>query len=336
MAVKCKGCGEDLPANGAYAECGKCNGGFHFDACSSYSERGWHSLASSKKAAYRCADCKTKTTKVMTRSGSNNSLASNQSDGGELAGALATAMLNFEGLLNKKFQEFTTSFEKKIDGRFKEFEKNLEYNSGVVEDLKKTIKDMEKKMVTLEKNNEKVENQNQELRKRVRNLESFVQDMAQERNACKIEISGKFSQIEDCKVFVEKVLEKAEINEIVKKGEYQVEKIEKFVKKGSPPEIKNLIITVKDIETKDKMLEIIKKKRTTLNTTGLTGQAPPVPIYINEYLTPYLKRVHFEAKQLKRDKGYEFLWVKNGRILIKKNQNSNVIRLSCLEDLPSL
>lgn len=61
-----------------------------------------------------------------------------------------------------------------------------------------------------------------------------------------------------------------------------------------------------------------------------------VPVYINESLTVYRKRVFGAAKDIKKNKGYKYLWLRGGKILIRKDEGSPAILLKTLEDVPLL
>ncbi|KAI5721055.1 hypothetical protein M8J77_015336 [Diaphorina citri] len=329
----CNSCNGELPADGGHIVCGVCGGGLHY-GCSTVSEASWRSMSNPNKAKWRCGECRGRSNYLLQRTDSNNSLSGNLTDGGSSRESSkrkdeTVTLSKIEALLEVKFKSFKD-----------DIEKSLEYMSGTVEDLSKTFKDLQQKVTTMENKQSKLESQNQELMKRVKKLETFVQDMAQEGNLTKVEIAGIPQDVQDCASFTEKVLEKARLNTIVKRGDYQIEKIERTVKQGTTPQtksmIKGLIINFKTKDMRNSVLDILKKEKPRLDTAGISGQQPPIPIFINEYLTPYLKKVFYEAKKIKNDKKYEYLWVKNGQILLKKQKDSKVTRLTCLEDLAKI
>ena len=60
------------------------------------------------------------------------------------------------------------------------------------------------------------------------------------------------------------------------------------------------------------------------------------PIYINENLPSYLNTLRGKANALKKLHNYKFLWIKNGNILIRKNENSPVINIKSPSDLDKI
>ncbi|XP_008486535.1 uncharacterized protein LOC103523252 [Diaphorina citri] len=155
--------------------------------------------------------------------------------------------------------------------------------------------------------------------------------MAQEGNKNKLEITGVPQNV-DYVAYTEKIFEKIKVNQVVKKEEYHVEKI--TVKKpNSPPQVKSLVVTLKNNQIRDSVLETLKRDKPRMSTADFINQQPALPIFINEYLSPYLKKLFYEAKKIKGDKNYEYLWVKNGQILLKKTAGGKVMRLTSMEDL---
>jgi hypothetical protein len=59
-------------------------------------------------------------------------------------------------------------------------------------------------------------------------------------------------------------------------------------------------------------------------------------IYINEYLTKETLCLLNNAKLLKREHEFDFVWPKNGIIYARKNANENCIRIDKIEDIALL
>lgn len=87
---------------------------------------------------------------------------------------------------------------------------------------------------------------------------------------------------------------------------------------------------------KDTFLQRRKVKRT-LNT-GHLGLPSRDPIYINQSLTPYRKNVYAQARRIKREKNFAFLWVdNNGAIKLRKQEgDKHIYVLNCPEDVSAL
>lgn len=328
MASSCRVCMEELPDEGDYLRCSYCKEGLHW-SCGGLKESSWRSMSNPTKSVWKCPDCRTPRRNLGNtgRSGSSSSLSA--PDTGDKGDENLT-IANIRKMLDRKFSEL----EESMDSRFKEIERSLEFNGGMIEDLQKSFKDTQQKIIVMEKKQEKLENQNQELRTRVRNLEYFVQEVVQEGNKRKIEISG-IPQNADYKSFTAQIFNKIKVTDIVKDNEYTIEKTT-IKKKDSEPQVKTLLVTLKDEETRDKIIEIIRKSKPTLKSEEFSPAQPSKIIYINEYLSPYMKKLLYEAKTIKKDKAYSYIWVRNGKIYVKKTEGADPIRLRCLEDLAKL
>lgn len=102
---------------------------------------------------------------------------------------------------------------------------------------------------------------------------------------------------------------------------------------GKPPGI--IIRMVRRMDA-DALLQKRRVKRN-LNTSdiGLTTTSADA-VYVNESLTPARRRLLHLARQAKNEKGYAFLWIRGGKILLRKDQGAKVIVVSHLEDLKNL
>lgn len=67
-----------------------------------------------------------------------------------------------------------------------------------------------------------------------------------------------------------------------------------------------------------------KTKRLGASHLGFDTNADS-PIFINERLTPKASRLYFLARDLKKSKGYKHCWPSNGRIYVRKTDDSPVI-----------
>lgn len=78
------------------------------------------------------------------------------------------------------------------------------------------------------------------------------------------------------------------------------------------------------------MLEATRKKKL---QTGLLGFDRDLPLYLNEHLCVENKILLGKARQAKRDKDWKFVWVSQGRILMRKAEKSPVLHITCDADL---
>lgn len=64
-----------------------------------------------------------------------------------------------------------------------------------------------------------------------------------------------------------------------------------------------------------------------LNTTHLGATADKAqPIYVVEHLSADNKSLHAAARARAKELGFRFVWVRNGRIFMKKSEDSDLTR----------
>jgi hypothetical protein len=98
-----------------------------------------------------------------------------------------------------------------------------------------------------------------------------------------------------------------------------------------PPPI--LIKLVRKID-KD---ELLKKRRIKRDfSTRHLGLTTDIPLYLNESLSPERRKILALARKAKVDKGYKYLWIRNGKILMRKTDGQPVIVLETINDLLKL
>lgn len=92
-------------------------------------------------------------------------------------------------------------------------------------------------------------------------------------------------------------------------------------------------IIVKFVSRLDKE-ELLRRRRVKRNlSTRHMNLRVDQPVYINESLTPARRKLMAEARQVKREKNIRFLWVRNGKLFMRKEESAPVIHISCQADL---
>uniref|UniRef100_A0A8D8TG69 PHD-type domain-containing protein n=1 Tax=Cacopsylla melanoneura TaxID=428564 RepID=A0A8D8TG69_9HEMI len=319
---KCGVCTKLLSSEGDFATCGMCKKSYHF-ACTTVSESSWRSMGPERKGSWKCATCKNNSSKTaLTRKNSDE-----LSDKSEKSVPVNVSTDQVSELFEKRFKQF----EARMSGKFKEFEDTLSYYGNQLSDMSETIKKVEQKNIMLEKRLEKQEVEIKELKKKARDMEVMVQDKEQRDNGDKIEITGfKEKAVVDENVFMKKLLEKTGC--IGESGvEFKVTKTTRTAgnERGGS---QTLVVQFKTMATRNLVLDKIKKEKLYAKMGDVVGDNN-TNIYFNEYLTPYYKKLYFEARKVKKEKKYAFLWIKHGKILLKKNENSRIETLASMMDL---
>lgn len=81
----------------------------------------------------------------------------------------------------------------------------------------------------------------------------------------------------------------------------------------------------------------IYKNRSKLRSAPTSKDFPETPsMFIVENLTKANKELFFKTRDLKRAQHYKYLWTDNCKILIKKNDKSQTLHISCCKDLEKI
>ncbi|KAI5718095.1 hypothetical protein M8J77_016157 [Diaphorina citri] len=314
--MSCGICNKNLPSEAGeldYTRCAQCNRCYHFDCCK-LKFSSWKSMGATRCSEWICLRCR----KTNPPADGNISDEDEEEETGQDVGKMLKEMA-------KKWD----GFEKKVSKKLDDFEANLNFYGEKVEQSCTTLKNLEQKLIAMEKRIDKTETENRELKTRLRTLEIQIQENTQKDFMNMMEISGIQNKEADPKVVTNIILEKAgyQPNEIKTK-------VEKVTKKVGEDKKEKTVITVKfesqevrnEVLTKIKRNKVWSKLENTINSDKSF-------LIINESLSPYYKKLFFEARKVKIEKDYKYLWVQNGNILFKKTENARIMRLSCMDDL---
>lgn len=76
-----------------------------------------------------------------------------------------------------------------------------------------------------------------------------------------------------------------------------------------------------------------KRKNRDLTVGKVLDSQSNVPIYVNEQLSPFNKKLFWYAKQSAKDRNYKYVWSKYGKIYARKNDSMGVIKINSLDDI---
>lgn len=83
--------------------------------------------------------------------------------------------------------------------------------------------------------------------------------------------------------------------------------------------------------------EVLRKRRIKRNLTTRHMDMPSdIAVYINESLCPTMRILHARVRALKKERGLKYVWVRGGKIFVRKEENTPVIVIGCQADLEKL
>lgn len=87
-----------------------------------------------------------------------------------------------------------------------------------------------------------------------------------------------------------------------------------------------IVVKLRNVRQRDSLLAAAhkfnknKKTQEKLNSQHLGIGGTSVPVYISEHLTPANKQLHAATRQRAKELSYKFVWVRDGRIYMRKDE----------------
>ncbi|KAL4113377.1 hypothetical protein QTP88_017009 [Uroleucon formosanum] len=168
--------------------------------------------------------------------------------------------------------------------------------------------------------NEKFKSENNRLSEEIVILKCKIE---QSNLGITVDITGIPKTInEDCKLIVEDIGKKTntEINIL------EAYRIDSFISKRS--------FIVAKLATRDMRTNLILNvKSVKLTTDKIYNSWQKEKIYINGRLTKLKRTLFYQVKTTAKDKDYKFVWLSDADILVRKSENTKIIKINSSQDI---
>ncbi|XP_061402875.1 uncharacterized protein LOC133338785 [Musca vetustissima] len=191
----------------------------------------------------------------------------------------------------------------------KQLTTNITTVTAVSTRIEQHIAEINKNVATITTQVKELQMSDIENKKEIRELKERIAKMEQKALDKNIEIGNVMDENMDVYELLKQISEctGVEINTTDVNRAYKVKR-------------KNKIIV--ELSTVNKKIELMSKiKRHKVEIRDANGENNVV--YVNEELTAYNKRLLWMAKTKAKEMGWKFVWVKNGNIYARKNENSS-------------
>lgn len=300
----CGVCLKSLSANKLKLTCIDCNNVFHA-GCFKFSKADVDCLTA-EGIPWRCKPCESTRRKSMRLESQVSEGNLTLDDVMKVITEIRDSQKNYE----RSFNETSDSLEEQIKENTNALKAQNEQNLRLTELI------------------EALRTENQELKKKVKTLEDRVEDMEQYSRSNCVEIQGiPYTPTEDVLSIVKDVGKALDLTI----SDSMVDTCHRLGVRQNGDKPPGII--VKFVRRIDKE-ELLRKRRVkrTLSTRHMS-RPDDLPVYVNESLSPARRRLHAMARQYQRDNNYKFLWVRNGKILMRKEEKAPVKVISRQEDL---
>lgn len=314
MSCLCKSCDKPITKKDPGLQCSSfC--GFHFHAnsnCSDVNKNQLGVINSLPGGRWACELCRNSRTSTRSRTKSITEINSNSSNiaiaGDDSTEISIIQTVRQEMSLLRESVNFCSDkisdFENKLvhlDKYFKELDilksENKKLNNDLVE--------LNKKVKQMEQNN------------RINNIE--LQDIPETSNENLIDTVTTIGNFLKCKV------EPNSIDTVFRVPSYMNKKP------------KNIVVKFISKIQRDSFLSAAKTARKmNSNQYGFKIDGISDKFFINEHLSPQTKILHKQTRDVSKQKGYKFVWIQNGNILVRKSETSKIIQVNESADLNKL
>lgn len=103
---------------------------------------------------------------------------------------------------------------------------------------------------------------------------------------------------------------------------------------GKPEKTRGIIVQFLSRKKRDEF--VLKKNKFSITNDDIYSDGNATKVYVNENLTPFFKQLLWQAKSVASGKGYKFTWFRFGKLFVKQDESSPVIKISKVGDLDKL
>lgn len=212
-----------------------------------------------------------------------------------------------------------------------EFTHTTDFLSAEQKDLKNTINTTNEKVKTLETEKAQLQRDLADMGSRLRALEKVSR-------SCNAELHCIHeNKQEDLLGVMRKISDKIG-NPVLGQNISSIRRVAKVSPATDRP--RNILVTFTSQSSRDSLITAYKEynkahKEDPINTDLLGISGRKQRIYIVEHLSPETKKLHVATKE-KLKNSYKYIWIKYGRVYVRKNENSDAIHVSDLSGLLKL
>ncbi|CAG9087333.1 unnamed protein product [Plutella xylostella] len=99
---------------------------------------------------------------------------------------------------------------------------------------------------------------------------------------------------------------------------------------------RTIVVRLRRRIVKDTLIAAARKSRKTLTSECIETGGEKQKIYVNEHLTLHSKQLLMKCKEKAKETSYDFVWTKNCRIYVRKNEKSPHLLISSEADIKKM
>lgn len=333
----CSKCVKPIKASDLKA-CTKCNATFHYQ-CLGLPIENFTKESKAYKAAWKCSECRT----VDKRGESSITPSQSKPTVQILDSPTTDSNVDLKCYIDKKLEESLTKLLREIR---RDFTEESSETRSKIQELTDSVNYMTTKYEQLREDldikSKKIDNleiENSDLRSKVTDLNSRLNQFEQHSRDCNLEIQCvPEHKSENLKTVIRQLA--TTVGYPLPEHELaNYHRVAKINQDSNRP--RSIVVKLSSPLVRDRFLAAVKTFNRThpdnkLNSSHLGLADVKKPVYVIEHLSPVNKQLHAAARNVAREKRIQFVWVRNGRIFIRKDLNSKSLLVKDLDFLNSL
>ncbi|CAK1596537.1 unnamed protein product [Parnassius mnemosyne] len=312
----CESCSKEFNDG---AQCYVCKKRYDF-GCAGITERGFRNLGADRRAQWKCLQCK-----MVSFSPSRSS--SEVTPGGDTGGESATLDVILKEI--REMKKLVTTVPsviediKSIKVELNHLKESCEYNNSSLKSFQDQVSSLERGVSQIEK----IQNSFAVANKEISNLKSVIETKEQWSRLSNVEVKGIPLKPNENLFEIAESMGKAVGYEFHKSQINYISRVPMFNTKE-----KAIIINFINHYVKEEFIAAARACKTLeAKDVGFGGNRQRV--FVNDHLTPEHKKLLTKTRTLAKDRGYSYIWVKYGKIHIRKNNTSPVLIIAKEADL---
>ncbi|XP_041972076.1 uncharacterized protein LOC121728046 [Aricia agestis] len=198
------------------------------------------------------------------------------------------------------------------------FQDSLTFFNEYYESFKKDLEDKTVVIKTLQSENDKLKSTVNELSDRLCTLEQNMRES-------NIEINGIPESKSENLINIFSQLAKVTNYQLQENDVMNITRVAKLNRDSTRP--RSVIVKLPSTRHRDAILAAIathnkKEPKNKLNTYHLGFDGPSTPVFVTEHLSPSNKSLHAATRKKAKELAYKFVWVRGGRIYMRKDEHS--------------
>lgn len=193
--------------------------------------------------------------------------------------------------------------------------------------FKKTLEENQKELIELKTEQQRLGDECGGLQRELRDVRAELTELQQYSRRANLELKGVPESQGESLVDIALILG-TKVGATVREADIDV--VHRIPTKDKPS---NIVIKFTSCSARDNLFEASRKRRLTVADLGFDGTTP---VYINEHLCRENKLLLGKAIAAKKRHNWRYAWVSRGKILMRKADNTAVIRIVTEADLEQI